>query len=369
MAAYQATGIPAVSIPTSNYQLQEPVLPLLERFTHIYIWLDDDLDGQLAAERFAQKIGDSKCLIVNTRLGDKQSPVNAYEALKENKDLKKILSKARRIKHDQIVDFVDLREEVLNEILHPDQTKGLTILTGPTGAGKTTIISQLSLDYCQSGVPTLWGSFEIMNKRLAKKMLFQFAGKDISTVPEEFDEIADRFQELPLYFLKFFSSTAIHDVLKACHHAVYAYDVRHIILDNLQFMLSQQGRAGVDKWDLQDNAIAEIRQFATEQDVHITLVVHPRKDSGEELDINSIFGSAKVTQEADNVVIIQKAAGKNDIRSLDIKKNRFDGTLGSLPYKFDRSTTKIRECTEEELLERKKAKFQYGSTTVQYRNK
>lgn len=141
--------------------------------------------------------------------------------------------------------------------------------------------------------------------------------------------------------MKFFSSTAIHDVLKACHHAVYAYDVRHIILDNLQFMLSQQGRSSIDKWDLQDNAIAEIRQFATEQDVHITLVVHPRKDSGEELDINSIFGSAKVTQEADNVVIIQKAAGKTDIRSLDIKKNRFDGTLGSLPYKFDRSTTKV----------------------------
>lgn len=130
-------------------------------------------------------------------------------------------------------------------------------------------------------------------------------------------------------------------MLKACHHAVYAYDVRHIVLDNLQFMLSQQGRSSLDKWDLQDNAIAEIRQFATEQDVHITLVVHPRKDSGEALDINSIFGSAKVTQEADNVVIIQKAPGDMDIRSLDIKKNRFDGTLGSIPYKFVKDTQKV----------------------------
>jgi twinkle protein len=144
-----------------------------------------------------------------------------------------------------------------------------------------------------------------------------------------------------LYFLKFFSSTAIKEVLKACHHAVYAYDVRHIVLDNLQFMLSQQGRSGLDKWELQDNAIAEIRKFATEQDVHVTLVVHPRKDSGEELDINSIFGSAKITQEADNVVIIQKANGKADSRSLDIKKNRFDGTLGSVPYKFNRETHKV----------------------------
>ncbi|KAI7897003.1 mitochondrial helicase twinkle [Mucor mucedo] len=383
MAAYQATGIPSVAIPTSNYQLQESVLPLLQRFTRVYIWMDDDMDGQLASERFAHKIGDSKCLIVNTRLGDKMGPINAYDALQAKKDMLQIVASARRIKHDQIVDFRDLREEVYNEIIHPDQSRGvqssdlpalnkimkghrpgeLTILTGPTGAGKTTIISQLSLDYCQSGVPTLWGSFEILNKRLAKKMLFQFAGKDISLVPSEFEEIADRFQELPLYFLKFFSSTAIKDVLKACHHAVYAYDVRHIVLDNLQFMLSQQGRSSLDKWDLQDNAIAEIRQFATEQDVHITLVVHPRKDMGEELDINSIFGSAKVTQEADNVVIIQKSHGKIDSRSLDIKKNRYDGTLGVIPYKFLRETQKIRECTIEEIQEQRKAKYASSQST------
>lgn len=173
--------------------------------------------------------------------------------------------------------------------------------------------------------------------------------------------------KLPLYFLKFFSSTAIKDVLKACHHAVYAYDVRHIVLDNLQFMLSQQGGNSLDKWEIQDNAIAEIRNFATQQDVHITLVVHPRKDSGnnEELDIHSIFGSAKVTQEADNVIIIQKS--KQDSRSLDIKKNRFDGTLGYVPYKFDKDTFKIRECSKEELQKHKNEQFKYGSTSVKYK--
>lgn len=171
---------------------------------------------------------------------------------------------------------------------------------------------------------------------------------------------------MPLYFLKFFSSTAISDVLKACHHAVYAYDVRHIVLDNLQFMLSQQGGNSLDKWDLQDHAIAEIRNFATQQDVHITLVVHPRKENGtnEELDIHSIFGSAKVTQEADNVIIIQKT--REDRRSLDVKKNRFDGTLGYVPYKFDKDTFKIQELSPEELQKVRNEKFKYGSTSIKY---
>lgn len=216
MAAYQTTGIPAFSIPTSNHQLQESVLPLLERFNQVYIWLDDDVDGQIAAERFARRIGEHKCLLVRTRQGDQDGPLNAYDALHESKDLKKILSAASGVKHDQIVDFRDLREEIYNEILHPDQTKGvqskdlpalneimkghrpgeLTILTGPTGAGKTTVISQLSLDYCKAGVPTLWGSFEIINRRLAKKMLYQFAEKDISSAPEEFGAIAEKFEQV-----------------------------------------------------------------------------------------------------------------------------------------------------------------------------
>ena len=39
---------------------------------------------------------------------------------------------------------------------------------------------------------------------------------------------------------------------------------------------------------------------------HVTMVIHPRKErTNEELTTSSIFGSAKSTQEADNVLIIQ----------------------------------------------------------------
>ena len=41
--------------------------------------------------------------------------------------------------------------------------------------------------------------------------------------------------------------------------------------------------------------------------MHVTLVIHPRKESeGSDLNISSVFGSAKATQEADNVIILQK---------------------------------------------------------------
>ena len=69
--------------------------------------------------------------------------------------------------------------------------------------------------------------------------------------------------------------------------------------------------------------------------MHVTIVVHPRKeDEGVRLGLSSIFGSAKATQEADAVIILQ-----NDgiVKYLDVRKNRFDGDLGVVPLNVSNS--------------------------------
>jgi hypothetical protein len=55
-------------------------------------------------------------------------------------------------------------------------------------------------------------------------------------------------------------------------YAVYVNDVEHIILDNLQFMLSRNGNSrkgggslSWDKFDAQDLALEKFRKFATER--------------------------------------------------------------------------------------------------------
>ena len=55
----------------------------------------------------------------------------------------------------------------------------MSIITGTTGAGKTTLLSQLSLDLCTRGVRTLWGSFEIKNVRLLRRMMTQLADRSL----------------------------------------------------------------------------------------------------------------------------------------------------------------------------------------------
>ncbi|RHY63690.1 hypothetical protein DYB38_003379, partial [Aphanomyces astaci] len=172
---------------------------------------------------------------------------------------------------------------------------------------------------CAQGVSTLWGSFEIKNTRLVHKMLTQMAGRSLALNLDLFERTADEFEALPMYFLRFFGSSDVDEVLDAMEYAVYAYDVQHVILDNVQFMMSGQGR-GYDKFERQDAALDKFRKFATAKNVHVTLVIHPRKEQDDtDLTLSSVFGTAKATQEADNVLILQRNRG--DVK-LDVRKNR-----------------------------------------------
>jgi twinkle protein len=353
IAVYQATKMPAVSLPNGAHSLPVNLIPLLERFERIFLWLDDDVAGQEGAKKFAQKLGVHRCYIVQSKDGDAAGPKDANDALKMGKDLRYLILKAKRPTHDQVVTFSEVRREVELELLHPEQAAGIqslwfpsfnailkghrkgevTVITGATGIGKTTLLSQMSLDFCLQGVRTLWGSFELQLPRLVKKMLFQYANKNLTECVDEFEVIADRFGSLPMYFLRFFGSTQVDQVLDAMEYAVYVHDVEHIVIDNIQFMTSCQGK-GMERFEVIDDAIHKFRQFATHHSVHLTLVIHPRKQDDElPLSMADVFGNAKATQEADNVIILQR---NKQTKYLDIRKNRYSGDLGRIPLYFDK---------------------------------
>nr|CAG4716277.1 unnamed protein product [Naegleria fowleri] len=474
MAVYQKTGITAVSLPNGCRSLPIEVIQWLEPFDKIYLWMDDDVPGQQGAEMFSKKLGVGRCYIVHSSYREEEDlemmndgsedgfeasalkkrtqkkPKDANDALLAGLDFHRLLEEAAPIPHERILSFDSFKQQVyreffdkseqvngiqshffptLNKILKGFRRGELTIVTGATGIGKTTVLSQLSLDYCKYGnVPTLWGSFEIRNHRLIKKMMCQLAGKDLSInhamereykkqeklqlqvleqeieeeevsmfdnfdnpdgdpmslmtnneeaplaplkkkkakpqklttsyppkqyspeeLKREFELISEQFSELPMYFLNFYGSTDIDELLDAMDYAVYVYDVGHIVIDNLQFMMSTaDANSFSNRFEMQDRAIEKLRKFATTKSVHVTLVVHPKKiDEKEQLQISSVFGTAKATQEADNIIMIQR---NKYYKYLQVKKNRFDGTLGIIPYKFERHRgERITELSEKEI--------------------
>ena len=359
MAVYQATGMPAISLPTGCRNLPIELLPMLERFEKIYLWMDSDGPGQEGAETFAPKIGLKRCHLVQPQTENgEEAPKDANEALIRGMNLKAMLDRAAPMRHEFVLNFKDFRSQVLNEIFNPEKYTGVaikslpsftklikgfrrgevTVLTGPTGSGKTTLLGQISLDMAEAGVNTLWGSFEIKNTRLIHKLFQQFGRMPLPTAEdklrrEKVEALADQFETLPMYFLKFHGGSDIDRVLDAMEYAVYVHDVEHIILDNMQFMITRKPDAkSFDKFDVQDIAIEKFRKFATAKNVHLTLVVHPKKvDEKERLGMADFYGSAKATQEADTVLILQSDGAK---KFIEVKKNRFDGTIGSAPLYF-----------------------------------
>jgi twinkle protein len=256
MAVSQATGRPAVSLPNGCRSLPVQVLPLLERFEKIYLWMDNDAPGQEGAEKFAKKLGLNRSYIVQCL-----DAKDANDALLKGIDMNEVLENATLVPHDRILTFQDLRNEVLHELLQPELYTGvpvpslpkfssiikgfrrgeMTVLTGPTGSGKTTFLGQVSLDLAEQGINVLWGSFEIKNTRLLHKLLKQFSrrGLPASTDPnaaEQLDALADRFESLPFYFMAFHGGSDVDEVLDAMEYAVYVNDVEHIVLVSALFL-------------------------------------------------------------------------------------------------------------------------------------
>ncbi|XP_023955045.2 mitochondrial DNA helicase [Bicyclus anynana] len=347
-----ASKVPGTYIWLSNCSLPPVLLPTLETYQRLCLWGDWD-NMRVVAE----KLGEDRCRFVRPTDG----LVTASEAAAAGLSLKTLVTEAKPAAHRAITTFAALRDDVYAELTNIDKVRGvkwrrfpaltrlvgghrrgeLTVLTGPTGCGKTTLCAEMSLDLAQQGVTTLWGSFEIRNFRLARTMLQQFAGVPLEQNLQDFPKFADEFQKLPVYYLAFHGQQPIKVVMEAVEHARYMHDIAHVVVDNVQFMLGLGEEREGDRYLRQDAVIAAFRTFATARHCHVTLVMHPRKErNSEDLSTSSIFGSAKASQEADNVLIIQdkRLTAVRGKKYLQVAKNRYSGDLGIVPLDFDKDS-------------------------------
>ena len=175
-------------------------------------------------------------------------------------------------------------------------------------------------------------------------MMKQLSLVDLDNNLQEFDKVAEQFSQLPMYFTTFHGTNEVEKVLDAMAHAVYVHDIAHVIIDNIQFMIGS-GNGNIDRFTKQDQCIEMFRKFATLHNVHVTLVIHPRKDMEERLTIHSIFGGGKATQEADNVILLQTEDTEDSVvkkKYLEIVKINIFGSAHEVNVKPQVSVSVIK---------------------------
>ena len=72
-------------------------------------------------------------------------------------------------------------------------------------------------------------------------MLIQFSDLNLKKNIVQFDNFADKFVDLPLYYMCFHGSNDVNKVLGTITYAIEKYGVSFIVIDTLQFLLSGQG--------------------------------------------------------------------------------------------------------------------------------
>ncbi|KRZ19574.1 Twinkle protein, mitochondrial, partial [Trichinella pseudospiralis] len=382
MFLFEKSGLPVVVLPKNCLQFENEALPLLTHFKKLILWFPPD---QLElAKKYMQLLGLDRTFFVRqvVLFSSLIKGLSIYDyytrSSKSEVSVPQCLAQSMRMLHPCISPIGDLRSTVFDYIYRQGVTKGiaqwnrfhilnsylgglrlgeLTIVSGPTGCGKTTFISLYSLDLCEQldkQINTLWCSFEVSTARLVHVMMQQLNCRKIDeTIPErELEIMYNKLSLLPLYFTKFNGSFEFREVVEAIEHHVEIYDIRHVVVDNLQFLAGAVDQMISDRFTVQDRVFSEFRRIATERNVHLTLVVHPRKelDSGQ-LSLNSLYGGVKASQEADNVYVLQvkrefDALGIPKIhRYFQILKNRRMGELemsNRLELKFNHDTVSHR---------------------------
>lgn len=191
----------------------------------------------------------------------------------------------------------------------------VTLLSGINGSGKSSWLNIIMINAIHRGFKVACFSGELTGENMKRWMFLPTAGKQYSVKDPNHDNIYDVSDKVvgkieDWYDDKFFLfnndyGNRYEQILSDIKEIVTEKNIRLIVIDNL--MAVNLGEKG-DKNDKQKNFILEVVDFAKKYQVHVIMVCHPRKESGNQtlLRKESISGSSDLGNAVQNIIIIHR---------------------------------------------------------------
>lgn len=277
--------------------------------------------------------------------------------LKENRnkanvinDVKRMLDKVDKIDSNRLVNLATVKADTKKAERYKSYIKGLdrktngfqmgqlTIWTGKSGHGKSTFISQMLVEAIEQGYKVCSYSGELKLETFKKWIDLQIAGE------ENIDLIEDREYGR---FKKVIKPEVLTKIENWYNEKIYCYDNRQIqeniennfvihvieeairnygckvfLIDNLMTCSFENSKIQ-DFYKAQSDFVGRLSYLTKAYDIHIHLVAHPRKTTGNAITQDDISGTSDTFKRADNVFCIERK--ENNTNVVKIMKCRETG--------------------------------------------
>jgi twinkle protein len=188
-----------------------------------------------------------------------------------------------------------------------------SIFCGPTGAGKTTWLANVSAQLLKQNVKHFVMSVECGHRDYMKRIMSVFAGYDLNTGdavnPLLLESLHARhravFESDAIEFSLYENRVKLEYLLEDLRYMNKVKGCKVAMIDNLNFFMEVTRSS--DTLVEMDRVIHELIIFCKSIDMHIIMVMHPKKTDGGRITSEfDIKGSSTAVQEAQNVFLFNR---------------------------------------------------------------
>lgn len=235
------------------------------------------------------------------RLPSAQKPASAWKKLKDIRKENKNRSKR----------FLQTDVRDLDTGWNGLRCGTVTILSGYSGKGKSTLVTQMALSMISHGSGVAIYSGELQEDDYLDWFYVQAAGPDhvvrVSTGYDVTDETADKItawldDPLDIYDHVNFGSN-VNALLAHSKELMEKRKVDCFIYDNLMMMEEKEGDTELVR---QKKMVQKMHDFSQQYQVAVILVAHPRKPSSYFLGQYDICGNSAITNLVDTIIYVYK---------------------------------------------------------------
>ena len=286
-------------------------------------WLGKVIDKAIAGTR---EVYDPNRTVLQGRINYNEPPTLKYDAAE-------IDAETYSLRFATLIDVEEESEENVKYIKSTfhflDENIGgfapgeVSVWSGVNGSGKSNFLLQECLEFANQGIKTMLFSGEMRDSTIKDMACKMCVGKEGLKQYQNFWVIKDKHIAdlasawLSKYMLLYKNeyTTEAGEMIQAIRYAV-SKGCKVIILDNL--MTLDLRSLDKDKYEAQSLFAKMLASLAKELNVHIHIVMHPRKVTGF-LRKEDISGSADLTNAVDNVFIVHRVNQdfKNRLQEFD----------------------------------------------------